>query len=311
MRPFEIFLCLANVPLLVWCLSGRPLPRWSRVLPAVALLLMVLQVVVEGARWHIGPAYVVTIYLFLTCSWPRTVFVLPRWIALCAIGMLAGAAVLGTVLPVFELPKPTGAYPIGTVTVHLIDRSREETHGQRHGEYRELMIQIWYPAAWSGPGQAYRTRAEVELKKEHLTLVRTHAATGVPVAHAQSRYPVVIFSPAWTGPRNQNTVQAEELASHGFVVVGIDHPYGTWLTVFPDGRVARSTLDACLDYSSDEALAASIRNTESELRIRAPRTLNLSSRSSNAWTDPIRKGCSRADSTRPVWESLVIPLEDR
>ena len=36
------------------------------------------------------------------------------------------------------------------------------------------------------------------------------------------RFPVLIFAPSWTGRRNQNTVQAEELASHGFVVVGIE-----------------------------------------------------------------------------------------
>jgi predicted dienelactone hydrolase len=216
-----------------------------------------------------GPAYLVTIYVFLTWSWPRIGFVRRRWLALCGIGLLAGAAAMGTALPVFELPKPTGAYPIGTVTVHLIDPAREETHGDRAGAHRELMVQIWYPAARSGPGQEYRKRAEVDFKKEHLALVRTHAATAVPMAAAQSRYPVVIFSPAWVGRRDQNTVQAEELASHGFVVIGIDHPYGTDWTVFPDGRAVPSALGNALDYSSDEALETSIRKAEEELRIRA------------------------------------------
>jgi len=63
------------------------------------------------------------------------------------------------------------------------------------------MIQVWYPAERSGPGQAYRTRAETDLKKQHLSLVTTHAAPGVPVATARASYPLVIFSPSWTGRR--------------------------------------------------------------------------------------------------------------
>jgi len=34
---------------------------------------------------------------------------------------------------------------------------------------------------------------------------------------------------------------AEDLASHGYVVVGFDAPYRTGVVVFPDGRVIRET----------------------------------------------------------------------
>jgi predicted dienelactone hydrolase len=36
----------------------------------------------------------------------------------------------------------------------------------------------------------------------------------------------------------------EELASHGYVVVSLAHPYSTAATVFPDGRVVTSTVEA-------------------------------------------------------------------
>ena len=36
---------------------------------------------------------------------------------------------------------------------------------------------------------------------------------------------------------------AEDLASHGYVVIGIDAPYRTGLVVFPDGRVMRRTAE--------------------------------------------------------------------
>src|SRR5258707_387308 len=110
MRPLEIALLLANVPLLAWCLSGRALPGWARIPPAVAILALALQVVFEGARWHMGPGYLVTVCLFFACCWPRGVE-LGWWAAALGIGALLAAAALGTVLPVFELPKPTGDYP--------------------------------------------------------------------------------------------------------------------------------------------------------------------------------------------------------
>jgi predicted dienelactone hydrolase len=181
---------------------------------------------------------------------------------------LAAATAMATVLPVFELPAPTGPFPIGSVNRHFVDESRRETRGDRAGGPRELMVQIWYPSERSGPGQPYRSRREVAFKKEHLALVRTHASPGVPLASAQKRYPLLIFSPSWGGCRNQNTFQVEELASQGFIVIGIDHPYGSSSMVFPDGRVAYSTLGEWMDYSSDEKLAESIRADSAELEVR-------------------------------------------
>jgi predicted dienelactone hydrolase len=267
-RPLELALLLVNAPLLAWCLTGRALPPWGRALPVIAFLVMAVHVMFEGARWHMGLAYLVTIYLFFGCAGPRAL--LPgRCTAVAGGVMLLLTASVATVLPVFDLPKPTGPYPIGTVTLHLIDTGREETQNGCPGQPRELMVQIWYPAEQVGPGQIYRPRAETDLKKSHLALVRTHAAKGVPVAQAQARYPVVLFSPAWTGRRNQNTVQIEELASHGFVVVGIDHPYGTDLTVFPDGRIAHSVLGAWMDYSSEESFQACVGAAEAQVLVRA------------------------------------------
>jgi predicted dienelactone hydrolase len=79
---------------------------------------------------------------------------------------------------------------------------------------------------------------------------------------------VILFSPSWTGRRDQNTVQVEELASHGFVVVGIDHPYSTVLTVFPDGRAAQTVLGNWMDFSSEETFARCVRASEEQVRLR-------------------------------------------
>jgi len=84
----------------------------------------------------------------------------------------------------------------------------------------------------------------------------------------RSRYPVILYSPSWQGSRNENVAYVEELASHGFVVVGVDHTYGTDVTFFPDGRVIRSKLVNFIDCSSDLAYDLSLNVANEQLHIR-------------------------------------------
>ncbi len=268
MRPLEVALLLVNVPLLMWCVSGRALPAWGRGLSFVALAVMAAHLLFEGGRWHLIPGYLVTVGLTAAACWPQSLFV-GRTAGVLGISLLVGSAIVATVLPVFTLPAPTGEHPVGTVILHLVDAARTETLSDRAVAPRELMIQIWYPAAHAGTRLIYRPADETEFKKRHLSLVRTHAAPGVPVAAAQMQYPVVIFAPSWTGRRDQNTVQVEELASHGFVVVGIDHPYSTALTVFPDGRRAETVLGDWMDFATEETFQRCVRTCEQQLQIRA------------------------------------------
>ncbi|MER7343669.1 hypothetical protein ABT403_38400, partial [Streptomyces sp. NPDC000075] len=53
----------------------------------------------------------------------------------------------------------------------------------------------------------------------------SRAVFNAPVADGGGRLPVVLFSPGSGGVRTQNTAWAEELASHGYVVAALDHPY--------------------------------------------------------------------------------------
>src|SRR3954468_9624803 len=49
----------------------------------------------------------------------------------------------------FALPAPTGAFPVGTTSFHLMDSSRtERTAGAVR--FREIEVLAWYPAATSG-----------------------------------------------------------------------------------------------------------------------------------------------------------------
>ena len=43
------------------------------------------------------------------------------------------------------LPKTTGLYDVGVKTMHLIDTSRPENFTQDPTDFREMMIELWYP----------------------------------------------------------------------------------------------------------------------------------------------------------------------
>jgi dienelactone hydrolase len=110
------------------------------------------------------------------------------------------------------------------------------------------MVALWYPAAPSdGPRARYMTPAESILQltsrgitgvpPDVLSTVRTSAVSDATPAGRQRSLPLVVLSPGFTNSRSVLTALAEDLASHGYVVAGIDHTYESLATAFPDGRV--------------------------------------------------------------------------
>jgi dienelactone hydrolase len=70
-----------------------------------------------------------------------------------------------------------------------------------------------------------------------LSTVETSAVSDATPAGHQRGLPLVVLSPGFTSSRSTLTALAEDLASHGYVVAGIDHTYESHATAFPDGRV--------------------------------------------------------------------------
>ena len=264
MRTVEILLSLVLV--LTFVVFVVPLFHtirwigWAAVL--ITLAVAVAQVLIEGPRWQMAPAYLLAVMCLLTrlaqSATPAEGIVsslLAHWL------VSWGAIVLGVLsigislalplaLPVFHFPRPSGPYDIGTVTYHWTDVSRREIFGADTNQRRELMAQVWYPAkAGSSSARApYLPDADIvaaalarqhnfpDFALQHLKYVTSNAAESVPVADDNPNYPVLIYLEGLTGFRQMNTFQVEELVSHGFIVVGIDQPGGAASVVFPDGR---------------------------------------------------------------------------
>ena len=165
------------------------------------------------------------------------------------------------------LPEPTGKYPVGRITQHFLDMSRDDELGTQKDHKREFMAQIWYPArsgskgkpaAWLLPEWASfkENNYSGELKKspdvlkmspepsekdvqKYLASIVVHAREEVPVASSPKPFPVILLAPGSISFPSKYTSLAEDLASHGFIVVG-DIPVGNGVMVpFPAGNVTR------------------------------------------------------------------------
>jgi hypothetical protein len=143
------------------------------------------------------------------------------------------------------LPKPSGPYPVGTISRLLIDPSR--TNRYNIPTNSSFMVTFWYPAeAKAGvlPESYVESNATLfaYLNTRNPSIVGrfvSHALPEVPCATNEAAYPVVIFSHGG-GFRRQCTDKAEELASHGYIVVAADHQHAE-ASVFPDGQVMIGT----------------------------------------------------------------------
>lgn len=144
------------------------------------------------------------------------------------------------------LPAPTGPFTVGRRSFSWNDTTRADAMAPDPTATRELVAWVWYPAvatpertvaAYLPP--AWLTAVPHPPRGQRLDRVRSHALDAAAVAGAPASYPLLIFSPGLGNlPTNYTTLLAD-VASHGYVVVAVAHPYSTTTVVFPDGRVAR------------------------------------------------------------------------
>lgn len=153
----------------------------------------------------------------------------------------------------FVLPPLSGHSPVGTTSWRLVDRARQETF-TASGEFRNVEVLAWYPAAPRRGALAPYLReglAEVrsfaklfgsETAFDGTLDVRTHAELDAAPAATPRTFPVLVFSHGYAGVPSSYTSLLEDLASHGYIVLSVVHPYEASAATLADGRVV-SMLD--------------------------------------------------------------------
>jgi len=153
--------------------------------------------------------------------------------------------------PTFALPAPTGTLPIGTTRWVVTDSSRDEVFAA--GSKRDIEVIAWYPsvATAGDPAPYLRDGMEEVLSFARLANlgdafnglanVKTHATLDAPPATTPPRFPVILFQHGYTGLPSSHTALMEDLASHGWAVLNVIHPYEATGAMLADGRVVTFT----------------------------------------------------------------------
>jgi pimeloyl-ACP methyl ester carboxylesterase len=155
----------------------------------------------------------------------------------------------------FELPKPGGPFAVGTTSFSVIDESRAETFSES-AEKRQVQVLAWYPAADDAQGghapylragmqeaRAFATlMRQPEIAFDYLAGVKTHSVVDAP-PRTGAPLPVLLFSHGYIAHPSSYTALLEDLASHGYVVLSVVHPYEAMAAALADGRVV-TILDA-------------------------------------------------------------------
>ena len=235
MNAFDI--PLLSVLLLPLAFKDRWTGRLLAVLVAAGLL---IHLVLGVPRWQLIPAYLaVGVVLVLSLRTPLT----RRrgkvgWSLLTVLLTLVTAGLVWA-LPLFRLPAPSGPSAIGTQVVHL------------DGKNQPVTVQVWYPTTQrEGKVASYLFDGPVSSALAqsvglpgfafgHLRHLPTHAHLNA--APTAGKHPTLLFFHGLGGVRQQNTFQIEELASHGYLVVGIDMPGYAAATISGQGKVTTNT----------------------------------------------------------------------
>ena len=149
-----------------------------------------------------------------------------------------------------ELPKPVGKYSVGITQLDFTDSSRKKVFAfEEDNAFRKIPVTIFYPAENdSGIDSAPYSSPEILETLSKMTLglvsknaakVKTHCYEDAPIATAEDSYPVIIFNHGYGSYTMQSTVLCSDLASSGYIVASVGHPYESSGVKYLDGSVIK------------------------------------------------------------------------
>lgn len=213
----------------VYCLVSKSRNEKAKLILRVSalgvmLLLIFLRIYKWGFRWI--PLFILLI--ILTVSSLITFFIRrkskPFSKGKSVLTGLAGAILLflsivpAIIFPQYKHPVVTGEYEVITEEYTYTDASRVEYY-KTTGENRQVNVAIWYPE------------------------------------NGQETYPLIVFSHGFNGVKYSNESTFVELASHGYVVCSIDHPYNSFYTKNDKGEITIIDKGYMQEYEALGALA--------------------------------------------------------
>ncbi|RYP02219.1 hypothetical protein DL764_005899 [Monosporascus ibericus] len=175
-----------------------------------------------------------------------------------------------------SFPATIGLYNTSIATTQLIDHRRLDPYAPT-AQPRTLMISVFHPvppAACYSSLTPYMDRISANFEDEQ------YAQAGIPAGAfgsltlqtcepfpwpnsrgrvKWSKYPLVLFSPGLGNTRLLHSAMAQQLASTGYIVVTVDHPYDAGIVTFPDNSTILAA-NITTDAQITEALNVRVRD---------------------------------------------------
>lgn len=211
-----LFTLVFEIAFAIYCVGTKQnhtkIKNWIRIGIFIVFVTLILSsVIVFSFRWVLLGILLFLLAVKLTVSLIRSKTKKYKtssivWKTILMIVGLVVALTPAIVFPQHQLPKVTGKYEVATATYTHIDKNRIEEFTDK-GQNRFVNVEFWYPKKTDG------------------------------------KYPLLVFSHGAYGIKVSNTSTYTELASHGYVVVSIDHPYHSFYSRSEDGTVAMINSD--------------------------------------------------------------------
>ncbi|HOY13759.1 MAG TPA: hypothetical protein PLY70_11490 [Saprospiraceae bacterium] len=220
-------------------------------LAGFAILLALAQLLMEGYYWQFLPSYLLLCLLMITAFFlkNRQDKIQKKSIQFSIIFLILCSIVPWSIfLPVPKLPKPLGQYRVGTKIFRWIDSNRHEQLTTNPSDYRNVVVQAWYPRPADAIGNhskyidgLHNLPNKIGILPrfifDHFDQVETHGMLNAQISSAQKQWPVIIFLTGNEAARAFYTGIVSGLVSHGFVVLAMDHPYEAMITQLANGEV--------------------------------------------------------------------------
>ncbi|RDU25228.1 alpha/beta hydrolase family protein [Anaerosacchariphilus polymeriproducens] len=274
MRIFELLLILSEL-FLMYLLFKKKECHKILFVSGVSTVILIIHFIVEGYRWQMLFPYLVTVIFLIVSSYrylkksdsikipKKLTYVINIFLVL----LILISAGLSIILPVFKMPEPTGTYQTGTKIYHYINENSDKNFIEDENNEREIMIQVWYPAQ----NIKDKKRSNIipnskiflkEIAKEYnipeflldyLKYTKSNSFDDAEISNSCNSYPLIILNHGLGTSRLLHITQAENLASHGYIVVSIDHTYSSIKTLFPNGKstnfmISEDKLNTSLEY---------------------------------------------------------------
>jgi len=215
-------------------------------------LLALVQLLSGGYYWHYLPSYLLILFMAMISIFlrKRNRKIENRLIKFTLVLLVLGSIAPWMIfLPIPKLTRPQGNYSVGTRIFRWVDLDRSEPVTSDPNDRRNVVVQAWYPseANIKGVHSSYLDGMNNLPDKigilpkwifDHYDRINTYGIMNAPISKVQSQWPVIIFLTGNVAARAFYTSLVAGLASYGYVVLAIDHPYEAMITQLANGEIA-------------------------------------------------------------------------